>query len=197
MWSKKLPRNSNFSPGNSGFFQLLLLPKIVTLNEILPDYWCPATCQNWDLDHSEISLCSWMEKRLSPDIYCLEDEYHSATSGLTSACPPCSPVPEDFPPSAVLKRKELFSNPLVHPLICKRTVLPRQMLCPHFHGLLQTFSLFWITVKSEGCWKSGLQGFWASWAKTRLSFVHNCSQMTFGADLTLLILSDKGIWNEV
>lgn len=54
-----------------------------------------------DLDCSEISLCSSMGK------VCLEHKHHSITSGLTSAFPPSSPVPDVFPPSAVLKREEL------------------------------------------------------------------------------------------
>lgn len=136
-------------------------------------------------------------KSLTTDIYCREHKHHSVTSALTSVCPPCSPVPDIFPPSAALKRKELFYNPLVHPLICRRTALPRQMLCPCSHGSLWIFSLFWVTVKTEGCWNKGLWGFWASWAKTRLSFVHNCPQTTFRADLPGLILSDRGVWTEV
>lgn len=59
--------------------------------------------------------------------------------------------PRHFPSLSTAQKKELFSNPLVHPLICRRTALPRQMLCLHSHGLLQIFSLFWITVKTEGC----------------------------------------------
>jgi len=141
MWSRRLLRNSNFSPGNRGFFS----------------HPSSVPSQNHDLELNLARLlgsCATSElglrllgnisallngKSLPPAICHLEHKHRSVASGLTSTCPACSPVPDVFRPSAVLS-----SNPLGHPLL-------RQMLCLHSQGLLQMFPLFWITVKTEGC----------------------------------------------
>lgn len=77
------------------------------------------------------------KKSLLPNIWCPEHKCPSITTGLISACLPCSPVLKVFPLWVVLNREDLLPNLLfIHSFIC--STMDFHGLCSQ--GLLQIFS---------------------------------------------------------